>query len=68
VTDRERAMNETKECPLCGELMHRVPRTITDRVPGHSQTLTKVVREWTCKECDYFEEEEFEDWERPASR
>ena len=68
MTDGERAMDETKDCPLCGELMRRVMRTITDRIPGHSQISTRVIREWICRECDYFEEDELADWERPVPR
>jgi hypothetical protein len=64
----ERAMSEGKDCPLCGERMRLVPRTITDRIPGQSQTSTREVREWICPDCDYFEEQELEDWERPAPR
>jgi len=33
-------------------------RQMTDRVPGTRQSNTKVVTEWTCPECDYFEEVE----------
>ncbi len=50
-------MPDVKDCPLCGETMRIVPRTITDRIPGSSQVSTRVVREWNCRECDYFEEE-----------
>ena len=31
-------------------------RELTDRVPGTAQTRTKQAREWSCPECDYFEE------------
>jgi C4-type Zn-finger protein len=51
-------MAEVRECPLCGEQMRLTPRTITDRIPGQSQMSVKVVREWTCPECDYFEDDD----------
>jgi acetone carboxylase gamma subunit len=47
-----------KECPLCGETMRLDVREIQDRVPGVSQPSPRVVREWICPECDYFEEAE----------
>ncbi len=50
-------MEETKECPLCGERMRLITRTQVDRIPGQSQTLKKEIREWTCPECDYYEDE-----------
>jgi rubredoxin len=46
----------TRECPLCGETMRRVERTVTDRVPGSTQPRTSKYFEWVCPECDYFEE------------
>jgi hypothetical protein len=49
---------EPKECPMCGGRMRLVTRELTDRVPGSRETRTKPVREWTCPECDYFEEAE----------
>ena len=61
-------MNEGKDCPLCAERMRLVPRTITDRIPGQSQTSTREVREWVCPDCDYFEELDREDWERQTKR
>jgi acetone carboxylase gamma subunit len=51
-------MDETQDCPLCGERMRIVPRTVTDRVPGMPQTVARTIREWICPECDYFEEYE----------
>jgi len=51
-------MAEVRECPLCGETMHlRVSEQIT-RIPGTTQTTARIVREWVCRECDYFEEAE----------
>jgi predicted RNA-binding Zn-ribbon protein involved in translation (DUF1610 family) len=45
-----------KDCPMCGEVMRRTVREITDRVPGLSQTKVTTLVEWVCPECDYFEE------------
>lgn len=45
-----------RECPLCSERMRLVSRESVTRVPGTSQEIRKVVREWVCGECDYFEE------------
>ncbi len=54
-------MPENKECPMCGERMRLVIRTQTDRIPGQAQVTKREIREWTCPDCDYFEEEEPED-------
>ena len=48
----------TRECPLCGETMRKVERTIVDRIPGQAQQKTTQYYEWVCPECDYFEEVE----------
>ncbi|MGE3274747.1 MAG: hypothetical protein AB7O67_06525 [Vicinamibacterales bacterium] len=45
-----------KECPLCAERMRLETRETIARVPGTSQEVRRVVREWVCGECDYFEE------------
>jgi C4-type Zn-finger protein len=47
-----------KECPLCGDLMRLQTRETVSRVPGSNQEVRTVVREWVCRECDYFEEDE----------
>lgn len=47
-----------RPCPMCGESMRLGERETIDRVPGTSQTTTAKYREWTCPECDYFEEAE----------
>jgi acetone carboxylase gamma subunit len=47
-----------KECPLCGENMRLSVREVQDRVPGASQSAPRIVREWICPECDYFEDAE----------
>ena len=51
-------MADSKECPLCGERMRLTVREAVERVPGARQTTTRVVREWICPECDYWEESE----------
>jgi rubrerythrin len=48
----------TRECPLCGEMMRLVERTVVDRLPGTSQEKSTHFYEWVCPECDYFEEKE----------
>lgn len=45
-----------KECPMCGDSMELVAREETGRVPGTAETYKRQIREWTCRECDYFEE------------
>jgi C4-type Zn-finger protein len=47
-----------KECPLCGESMRIERREVVKRVPGSSQEVKTVEKEWVCRECDYFEEVE----------
>ena len=46
---------QMKECPLCGEAMRLHAREVRDR-PGVDSV--RLVREWICPECDYFEEAE----------
>jgi acetone carboxylase gamma subunit len=46
-----------KECPMCGTSMRLDVREIRDTIPG-GQTKVRVMREWICPECDYFEEAE----------
>ena len=48
----------TKECPLCTTFMRLVKRETVSRLPGTSQEVKSVSREWVCPECDYFEEDE----------
>lgn len=50
-------MDKTMECPMCGESMRIKVRESTDRIPGHSQTVKRITREWVCPGCDYFEED-----------
>jgi hypothetical protein len=47
---------DSLECPLCGETMRRTPCTEVVRIPGTSESRTRVQEEWVCPECDYFQE------------
>jgi hypothetical protein len=49
---------QARECPLCGEMMRKVERTVVDRIFGQAQERTTKHYEWVCPECDYFEEVE----------
>ena len=49
-----------RECPLCGESMRVKVRELIDRIPGQPQVVRREVREWTCPECDYYEDAEDE--------
>jgi acetone carboxylase gamma subunit len=44
-----------RECPLCEESMRLSEREVQER-----NGTTRLVREWICPECDYFEEAEVE--------
>ena len=33
-------------------------REVRDPIPGQAQSAARVMREWICPECDYFEEAE----------
>ena len=51
-----KAMSDTRECPLCcGSMRARETQSVI-RVPGNPQATTRIVREWVCPDCDYFEE------------
>ena len=43
---------------MCGETMRLSVRERDEHVPGVSQPFRRIVREWVCPECDYFEEAE----------
>ena len=43
---------------MCGEPMRLDEREIQDALPGQGQPSTRTMREWVCRECDYFEEAE----------
>ena len=49
-------MRDTKECPLCGEAMRINQRVMIDRIPGQSQVVRREIREWTCPECDFYDD------------
>lgn len=56
---KPRDERQSKECPLCGELMRLRTLERAERIPGISQVVTHHVREWVCPDCSY--EEEVED-------
>jgi hypothetical protein len=45
-----------KDCPLCGERMRLHVREVRDMIPGQGLSAARIMREWICSECDYFEE------------
>ena len=45
---------------MCGEAMQLHAIEVVTRIPGTSQEVKGLEREWRCPECDYFEEEEEE--------
>jgi predicted RNA-binding Zn-ribbon protein involved in translation (DUF1610 family) len=47
-----------RECPMCGESMQLRTREEITRLLGSPQEVRTIVREWVCKECDFFEEAE----------
>jgi C4-type Zn-finger protein len=51
-------MAASQECPLCGDVMQLKSHDVHERIPGHSQVVRRIVREWVCPGCDYFEEDE----------
>jgi hypothetical protein len=53
-------MEETKECPLCGEMMRIQERETVVVIPGNNETKKTKSREWVCPDCDNFEEIEYE--------
>jgi C4-type Zn-finger protein len=51
----------TKECPMCGELMRMRLAERVDKIAGTNQVTKREYREWSCPECDYFEDVEPEE-------
>ena len=45
---------------MCGEAMRLEVKERTEYLPGGGALRTRMVREWVCGECDYFEEAEEE--------
>ena len=43
---------------MCGESMRLSVREVRDTIPGTGQAAVRLLREWNCPECDYFEEAE----------
>lgn len=46
---------------MCGESMVIIVRQRAYRIPLTGETHYREEREWTCRECDYFEEVTDED-------
>ena len=44
------------ECPMCGEYMRLRDVEQVQRIPGTLQDSRRMIVEWICPECDYFEE------------
>jgi hypothetical protein len=38
--------------------MRVMVREMIDRIPGQPQVVRREVREWTCPECDFYEDAE----------
>ena len=51
----------TKERPMCSEMMRIRLAERVDKIPGTQQTVKREYKEWTCPECDYFEDANPED-------
>lgn len=51
---------------MCGEAMRLCVRDVRDRLPGGGDASARILREWTCPECDYFEEADDERQEGSA--
>jgi predicted RNA-binding Zn-ribbon protein involved in translation (DUF1610 family) len=49
-----------KECPLCGAIMRLKHTENVVRVSGNPQETKHTTAEWTCPDCDYYEEAEDE--------
>ena len=43
---------------MCGEIMRLRLAERHDKIPGTQQTVKREYREWSCPECDYFEDAE----------
>jgi len=41
---------------MCGEQMRLTTREVRETIPGHGPGAVRLMREWICPECDYFEE------------
>jgi hypothetical protein len=47
-----------KDCKRCDTGIRLSAREIRDEKPGGNGGSARLVREWVCPECDYFEEAE----------
>jgi hypothetical protein len=43
---------------MCGEVLRLHVREVRETMPGRGQPVVRIMREWICPECDYFEEAE----------
>lgn len=43
---------------MCGEQMRLSAREVREAIPGREQGGVRLLREWICPECDFFEEAE----------
>jgi hypothetical protein len=41
---------------MCGAEMRMTVREVSDRIPGTHEAHTRTAREWSCPECDFFED------------
>jgi predicted RNA-binding Zn-ribbon protein involved in translation (DUF1610 family) len=55
--------DDTRECPMCGERMHRRQREDVSVLPGTAETRRRLSWEWVCPDCDHFEEDDGDDGE-----
>lgn len=49
---------------MCGEAMRLETKERTERIPGAGLAKARIIREWMCPECDYFEEADEEEPQR----
>ena len=49
-----------KECPLCEGTMRLRHTETTVQIPGNPRATVRRLTEWSCPDCDYFEEAEEE--------
>jgi hypothetical protein len=46
---------------MCGERMRLVQRESVDHIPGNPKPAVRTTSEWTCPECEHFEDAEGND-------
>lgn len=55
------------ECPMCSEYMRLRDVEEVHRIPGTMQESRRLIAEWVCPECDYYEEADPTSFVRDAS-